>query len=38
MDDLDSLGDKELIQSALGGDFELITGYGEQHPGAWVGA
>jgi hypothetical protein len=38
MDDLDSLGDKELIQSALQGDFELIAGYGEQHPGAWVGA
>ncbi len=33
MDDLDGLGDKELIQSALRGDFELITGYGEEHPG-----
>ena len=38
MDDLDGLGDKELIQSALRGDFELITGYGEEHPGAWAGA
>ena len=33
MDDLDDLGDKELIQSALRGDFELIAGYGEEHPG-----
>ena len=38
MDDLDGLGDKELIQSALRGDFELITGYGEEHPGHWAGA
>ena len=38
MDDLDGLGDKELIQSALRGDFELIAGYGEEHPGAWAGA
>ena len=38
MDDLDGLGDKELIQSALRGDFELIVGYGEEHPGAWAGA
>jgi hypothetical protein len=38
VDDLDSLGDKELIQSALRGDFELIVGYGEEHPGAWAGA
>ena len=38
MDDLDDLGDKELIQSALRGDFELIAGYGEEHPGAWTGA
>ena len=38
MDDLDGLGGKELIQSALRGDFELIVGYGEEHPGAWAGA
>lgn len=38
MDDLDGLGDKELIQSALRGDFELITGYGEEHLEAWAGA
>ena len=38
MDDLDDLGDKELIQSALRGDFELTAGYGEEHPGAWAGA
>ena len=38
MDDLDGLGDKELIQSALRGDFELIAGYGEEHPAAWAGA
>jgi hypothetical protein len=38
VDDLDGLGDKELIQSALRDDFELITGYGEEHPGAWAGA
>ncbi|HTQ80440.1 MAG TPA: hypothetical protein VMM92_10625 [Thermoanaerobaculia bacterium] len=38
MDDLDGLGDKELIQSALRGDFELIAGYGEEYPGAWAGA
>ncbi len=38
MDDLDGLGGKELIQSALRGDFELIAGYGEEHPGAWAGA
>jgi hypothetical protein len=38
VDDLDGLGDKELIQSALRGDLELIVRYGEQHPGAWAGA
>jgi hypothetical protein len=38
VDDLDDLGDKELIHSALRGDFELIVGYGEDHPEAWVGA
>lgn len=38
MDDLDGLGDKELIHSVLRGDFELITRYGEEHPEAWAGA
>ena len=38
MDDLDGLGDKELIQSALRGDFELIADYGEEQPRAWAGA
>lgn len=38
MDDLDGLGDKALIQSALRGDFDFIAGYGEEHPGAWAGA
>jgi hypothetical protein len=38
VDDLDDLGDKELIQSALRDDFELIAGYGEEYPGAWAGA
>jgi hypothetical protein len=38
VDDLDDLGGKELIQSALRGDFELIVGYGEGHPGTWAGA
>jgi hypothetical protein len=38
VDDLDGLGDKELIQSALRGDFELIADYGQEHPEAWAGA
>jgi hypothetical protein len=38
VDDLDGIGDVELIQSALRGDFELITRYGEEHPEAWAGA
>jgi hypothetical protein len=38
VDDLDGLGDKELIHSALRGDFELIARYGQEHPGAWAGA
>jgi hypothetical protein len=38
VDDLDGLSDIELIQSALRGDFRLIADYGEEHPGAWVGA
>jgi hypothetical protein len=38
VDDLDGLGDKELIQSALRDDFEFIAGYGQEHPGTWAGA
>jgi hypothetical protein len=38
VDDLDGLGDKALIQSALRGDLELIVGYGEEHLEAWAGA
>jgi hypothetical protein len=38
VDDLDGLGDKELIQSRLRGDFEFIVRYGEEHPGTWAGA
>ena len=28
----DGLGDKQLIQSTLQGDLELIVRYGEKHP------
>jgi hypothetical protein len=38
VDELDGLGDTELIQSALQGDFELIARYGEDHPATWTGA
>jgi hypothetical protein len=38
VDDVDGLGDKEVIQSVLRGDFELITRYGEERPEAWAGA
>jgi hypothetical protein len=37
VDDLEGLGDRQLIQSALQGDLELITRYGEEHPGTWAG-
>ena len=37
MDGLEGLGDKQLIQSALQGDLELVTRYGEEHPGSWAG-
>jgi hypothetical protein len=35
---LDDLGGRQLIQSALRGDFEIVASYGEEHPGAWAGA
>lgn len=37
VDDLNALGDKDRIQSALRGDLELITRYGEEHPETWAG-
>jgi hypothetical protein len=36
VDDLDDLGDRTLIQSALRGDFEFIAGYRAEHPGSAV--
>jgi len=38
VDDLDGLRDTARLQSALRGDFEIVAGYGEEHPGAWAGA
>jgi hypothetical protein len=38
VDDLDGLHDTARLQSALRGDFEIVAGYGEEHPGAWAGA
>jgi hypothetical protein len=35
---LDDLGDRQSIHSALRGDIELVTRYGEEHPGTWAGA
>ena len=37
MDDFDDLGDRQSIHSALRGDLELVTRYGEEHPGTWAG-
>jgi hypothetical protein len=37
VDGLDDLGDKQLTHSALRGDIELVTRYGEEHPGTWAG-
>ncbi|HET6187174.1 MAG TPA: hypothetical protein VFE59_09245 [Trebonia sp.] len=37
MDDLDDLSDAQLIHSALQGDLELVTRYGEEHPATWAG-
>jgi hypothetical protein len=38
VDGLDGLSDAQLIRSALRGDLELVTRYGEEHPGTWAGA
>jgi hypothetical protein len=35
---LDGLRDTGQLQSALRGDFEIVAGYGEEHPGDWAGA
>jgi hypothetical protein len=37
VDGLDDLRDPQLIHSALRGDLELITRYGEEHPESWAG-
>jgi hypothetical protein len=37
VDDLDDLSDAQLIHSALQGDLELVTRYGEEHPATWAG-
>ncbi len=37
MDDLDDLGGRQSIHSALRGDIELVNRYGEEHPGTWAG-
>ncbi|MGH3212792.1 MAG: hypothetical protein ACRDNO_34030 [Trebonia sp.] len=37
MEGPDDLGDTQSIQSSLRGDLELVTRYGEQHPGTWAG-
>jgi hypothetical protein len=34
---LEGLGGRQLIQSALRGDLELVARYGEEHPGTWAG-
>jgi hypothetical protein len=37
VDGSDDLGDKQLVQSALRGDLELVTRYGKEYPGTWAG-
>ena len=37
MDGLDDVSDTQLIWSALRGDLELVTRYGEEYPGTWAG-
>jgi hypothetical protein len=37
VDDLDDLGGRQSIHSALRGDIELVSRYGEEHPGTWAG-
>jgi hypothetical protein len=34
---LDDLSGTQLIHSALQGDLELVTRYGQEHPGTWAG-
>jgi hypothetical protein len=38
VDGSDGLGDKQLIQSELQVDLQLIVRYGEEHPETWAGA
>jgi hypothetical protein len=38
VDDLDGLRDTSQLQWALQGDFDVVTSYGDEHPGAWAGA
>jgi hypothetical protein len=37
VDGLDDLGDAQSASSALRGDIEIVTRYGEDHPGTWAG-
>jgi hypothetical protein len=37
VDGFDDLSDPQLIHSALRGDLELVTRYGEEHPETWAG-
>jgi hypothetical protein len=37
VDDLDDLGGRQSIHSALRGDIELVSRYGDEHPGTWAG-
>jgi hypothetical protein len=34
---VDDLGDQQVVQSALQGDLDLVTRYGEEHPETWAG-
>jgi hypothetical protein len=38
VDDLDGLRDTGQLQWALQGDFDVVTSYGDENPGAWAGA
>jgi hypothetical protein len=37
VDGSEGLGDRQLTQSALRGDLELVARYGEEHAGIWAG-
>jgi hypothetical protein len=37
VDGFEDLDDEEFIHSALRGDLQLVTRYGEEHPGTWAG-